>query len=282
VAGKGGDDFFTVVGRSFPHDGAEDFDEFVGLVVGHADGTGTDELGAVGLDDPAADAGTEVATEGFVDLGAEALVAEDEGDFLEKLVTIEPGLATSGLAERSHDVVGVDLVDGRRAGRRLGSRGRLNLAVGSGCFGRGAFSGGRWVFVYLLRWVGVVFIVAELEARSARGRVGLSTPASRCGFGLALLVVEALLDFLRVAFVVELQETGEDFPAGRLADREPDALLGLVEAMVEFEVGPTVGGGDGAVHFDLELTELPYVGDRLAGVVHAIICVGKSLPTLLH
>jgi len=96
VAGKGGDDFFTVVGRSFPHDGAEDFDEFVGLVVGHADGTGTDELGAVGLDDPAADAGTEVATEGFVDLGAEALVAEDEGDFLEKLVTIEPGLATSG------------------------------------------------------------------------------------------------------------------------------------------------------------------------------------------
>jgi type I restriction enzyme M protein len=29
VAGEGGDDFFTVVGRAFPHDGAEDLDEFV-------------------------------------------------------------------------------------------------------------------------------------------------------------------------------------------------------------------------------------------------------------
>ena len=47
---------------------------------------------------------------------AEALVAENEGDFLEKLVSIEPALATGGLTERSHDVVGVDLVDRCRAG----------------------------------------------------------------------------------------------------------------------------------------------------------------------
>src|SRR5208337_5138725 len=78
VAGEGGDDFFTVAARAFPHDGAEDFDEFVGLVVGHADSPGTDKAGTVGLDDPAPDSGSEVASEGFVDLRAEALVAEDK------------------------------------------------------------------------------------------------------------------------------------------------------------------------------------------------------------
>ena len=168
VAGEGGDDFLTVIGCAFPHDGAEDLDEFVGLVVGHADGSGTDEVGTIRLDDPAADGGSEVASEGFVDLGAEPLVAEDEGDFLEKLVSIEPALATGGLAERCHDVLGLDLVDRRRTGRRFWCRGRLNLAVGSGCFGRGAFSGGRRLFVCVVRRIRVVFVVAELEARRAR------------------------------------------------------------------------------------------------------------------
>ena len=54
-----------------------------------------------------------------------------------------------------------------------------------------------------------------------------------------------LLDFLGVAFVVELQQAVEDFTAGGFADREADALLGLVEAVAEVEVGPAVGGGDG-------------------------------------
>ena len=143
MAGQCGDDFFTVVGGAFPHDGAEDLDEFVGLVVGHADGTGTDKGGAVGLDDPAADGGSEVASEGFVDLGAEALVAEDEGDFLEKLVTIEPALATGGLAERCHDVVGVDLVDRRRAGRRFGGREVVELGGRLGLLWARCLSGGR-------------------------------------------------------------------------------------------------------------------------------------------
>jgi hypothetical protein len=103
-------------------------------------------LGPSGLDDPAADGGSEVAPEGLVDLGAEPLVAEDEGDFLEKLVSIEPAFATSGLVKRRHDVVGFHLVDRPLPGRRFGSRGRLNPAVGSGYFGLGALSGGRWLF----------------------------------------------------------------------------------------------------------------------------------------
>ena len=89
-----------------------------------------------------------MASECFIDLGAEAIVAEDEGDFLEKLVSIEPApaLATGGLSKRCHDVFGLDLVDRRRPGRRFGSRGWLNSAVGSVCSGRGALSGGRWLF----------------------------------------------------------------------------------------------------------------------------------------
>ena len=57
--------------------------------------------------------------------------------------------------------------------------------------------------------------------------------------------MEPLLDLLGVPFVVELQEPVEDFPAGRLADREPSPLLGFVEAVAEVEVSPAVGGDDG-------------------------------------
>ena len=86
-------------------------------------------LGPSGLDDLAADGGSEVAPEGLVDLGAEPLVAEDEGGFLEKFVSIEPAFATSGLVKRRHDVVGFDLVDRRRSGRRFGSRGRTQRSA---------------------------------------------------------------------------------------------------------------------------------------------------------
>src|SRR5271157_1719034 len=275
VAGEGGDDFFAVVARAFPHDGAEDFDEFVGLVVGHADGSSTDEVGTIRLDDPAADGGSQVAPERLVDLGAEALVAEDEGDFLEKLVSVEPSLTASGLAERCHDLVGLDLVDRRRTGRRFASRGWLNSVVGTGCFGRGAFSGGRRLFVCVVRRVRVVFVVAKLEARRARGRLGLSTPATRYGFRLALLVVEALLDFLGVPFVVELQEAGEDFTAGRFTDREPGALLGFVEAVPEVHVRPAVGGSDGVVHLDVEVTEFLDVTGRFVWIMEAVVGLGQ-------
>src|SRR5208337_1672951 len=78
VAGEREDDLLAVVSGARPHDGAEDLDEFVGLVVGHADGTCTDEVGAIGLDDPAADGGSELTPKNLVDLGAEPLVAEGE------------------------------------------------------------------------------------------------------------------------------------------------------------------------------------------------------------
>ena len=89
--------------------------------------------------------------------------------------------------------------------------------------------------------------------------------------------MEALIDLLGVPLVVELQEAGEDFPAGRLADREPGALLGLVEAVAEVEVVPAVGGGDGLVHLDVEVTELLDVGGGFVGVVEAVVGLGQSL-----
>lgn len=49
--------------------------------------------------------------------------------------------------------------------------------------------------------------------------------------------------FFGVAFVVQLEQAGEDFTAGGFADRVADALLRFVEAVVEFEIGPAVGSG---------------------------------------
>ena len=109
----------------------------------------------------------------------------------------------------------------------------------------------------------------------------LRLPGRAGGFAL-LLVVEALGDLLGVPLVVELQEAGEDFPAGRLADREAGALLGLVEAVAEVEVGPAVGGGDGLVHLDVEVTELLDVGGGFVGVVEAVVGLGQALPASKH
>ena len=89
-------------------------------------------VGTVGLDDPAADRRPEVAAEGLVDLGAEALVTEDEGDLLQEFVTVQPAPASGRLAERRQDGVGVDQVDGNRAGERFGGERRLDSLVGPG------------------------------------------------------------------------------------------------------------------------------------------------------
>ena len=55
--------------------------------------------------------------------------------------------------------------------------------------------------------------------------------------------------------LLDIVEPDEDFTAGRLADREAEALLRLVEAVAEVEVGPAVGGCDGLVHLDVEVTK---------------------------
>ena len=124
--------------------------------------------------------------------------------------------------------------------------------------------------------VGVVFVVAE-EGSTARGGFGLAARTGLRRLGLALLVVEALSHLLGVPLVVELQQPGEDFAAGRLADREPGALLGLVEAVAQVEVGPAVGGGDGPVHLDVEVAELLDVGGGFVGVVEAVVGLGQAL-----
>ena len=67
--------------------------------------------------------------------------------------------------------------------------------------------------------------------------------------------MESLGDFLGVSLVIQFQEAGKDFTTSGFTDREPSALLGFVEAVTEFEVGPAVGSGDGIVHFDVKITE---------------------------
>ncbi len=47
--------------------------------------------------------------------------------------------------------------------------------------------------------------------------------------------MQSLLHFFGVAFVVQLEEAGEDFSAGGFADRVADALLRWVEAVAEVE-----------------------------------------------
>jgi hypothetical protein len=50
-------------------------------------------------------------------------------------------------------------------------------------------------------------------------------------------------DFFGVAFVVELEEAGENFTAGGYADSIPDALVCFVETVAQVEVLPTAGSG---------------------------------------
>jgi hypothetical protein len=133
------------------------------------------------------------------------------------------------LAERRHDVVGVEFVDGRRAARRLG----VFLPAGPRCGSlRSGFSGGRlFLTCVVVGRVGLVIVVAE-EGRSFRGGRGLAASTARRLLGL-LLLVKAPLDLFGVAFVVEFQKALEDFSAGGFAEGEADALLGFVEVVAE-------------------------------------------------
>ncbi len=89
--------------------------------------------------------------------------------------------------------------------------------------------------------------------------------------------MQPLGDFLGVAFVVELQQAGEDFTAGGFADREAEALLGFVEAVAEVEIGPAVGRRHGVVHLDVQFPELLDVLGGLLRVVEAVVGLGQSL-----
>src|SRR5207302_1379818 len=82
-AGDAVDDFFPLIVWPLAHDGSEDFPKLLQAVVGHRGGSSADEL-AVGFDDLAADRGSQVAAQSFLDLGAEALVAQDDRNFLQE------------------------------------------------------------------------------------------------------------------------------------------------------------------------------------------------------
>ena len=72
------------------------------------------------------------------------------------------------------------------------------------------------------------------------------------------------------------------FAAGDFADRVADALLRLVEAVAEIEVGPAVGSGYSVVHLDVKLTELLDVGAGVVGAVEAVVCLGQPFLPLCH
>ncbi len=89
--------------------------------------------------------------------------------------------------------------------------------------------------------------------------------------GYSLFAVESLLLFLGVSFVVEFQKALQDFMAGGFADGEADALLGFVEVMAEFKIGPAVCGSYRLIHLDVQITELLNVGGILPWVVETIV-----------
>src|SRR6266498_1592597 len=89
--------------------------------------------------------------------------------------------------------------------------------------------------------------------------LGLLRPAIPPALPLLPRLMEPLLHLLRIPLVVQLQEAGEHLAAGGLADGEADALLGLVEAVAEIEVGPAVGGSDRAGDFRVKFSKTTQV-----------------------
>jgi hypothetical protein len=74
VAGQSVDDVLAFVDRALSHARAKRLAQLVEAVVGHRSRPSVDERGTVGFDDPSADRRPQVAAEGLVDFGAEALV----------------------------------------------------------------------------------------------------------------------------------------------------------------------------------------------------------------
>jgi len=92
--------------------------------------------------------------------------------------------------------------------------------------------------------------------------------ASTSTFSLSM---QALLDFRLISFMVQSEESLEDFTTGGFADRVADALFGFVEAMAEVKIVPAVSSGDRQVNFNVKLSEFLNVGGVFVRVVEAIV-----------
>ena len=83
--------------------------------------------------------------------------------------------------------------------------------------------------------------------------------------------MQALGDFLGVAFVVELEQAGEDFAAGRFDDREANPLFRLVKAVFEIKIVPALNSRNSQVHLSTKLPKTTYVVGRVAWIMNLII-----------
>ena len=52
--------------------------------------------------------------------------------------------------------------------------------------------------------------------------------------------------------------------------------------MTEIEVVPAVGGGNGVVHLDVEVSEILDIGGSLVGIVETVVRLGKTLLACAH
>src|SRR4051812_32007907 len=69
----------------------------------------------------------------------------------------------------------------------------------------------------------------------------------------------------------QFEEPTKNITPSRFADREADTLLRLVKPVVEVEVGPAVGGGNGLIHLDVEFPEFLNVLGGFVGIVEAVV-----------
>ena len=74
----------------------------------------------------------------------------------------------------------------------------------------------------------------------------------------------------------------QDFTAGGFADGKADALLGFVEAVAEVQVGPAVGGNNGLIHLDVQITKRSNVCGSLVGIMEAVVGLGKPFSANLR
>jgi len=83
--------------------------------------------------------------------------------------------------------------------------------------------------------------------------------------------------FLRVAFMIECKQPVEYVVPRRFGDGVADAVFGLVETVVEVEIGPTVSDSDCVVQLDVQRAQGGDVLGDFVLRVEAVVDRGESL-----